>query len=341
MSLERPDLSNIPADVVGYIEALEAEVEQLRGKPKRPAATPATPIEPSEPPTTVNIITATRQGIIKRTPRHLYTRQRRSGMGIFDLENSEEDPPVFLVAADIEDRLIVITTQARVFSINVNKIEESPVRSRGQSISKWLPLEANEQPAAMLPYKTEGAINVLTDRGHVRRFRYHLFKETAEPGKKLFDIREIGQPKAACWGSDADLFIATQQGRAIRFAEDQVTVRGCLGIRLAEGDEVVAITPVSQRSGVFLLGADGKGIIRQMSGFNANKAPGSGGKNALKTDHLITAMTIKQGTDLFIISRLSKIIRFHANEVSTTEGVVQGVNCMALRSDEVMTAIQS
>ncbi|MDX1523368.1 MAG: hypothetical protein R3264_17215, partial [Anaerolineae bacterium] len=131
-----------------------------------------------------------------------------------------------------------------------------------------------------------------------------------------------------------------RQGRAIRFAEKGIPLRGCLGIRLAEGDCIAAVTAVNEAGRVFLLGADGKGIIRHMSGFSPNKAPGSGGKAALKTDHLVGALTVDESDDLFIISRLSKIIRFPAGEVSTTEGVVQGVNCMALRADEarVVTA---
>ena len=40
--------------------------------------------------------------------------------------------------------------------------------------------------------------------------------------------------------------------------------------------------------------------------------------------------------DLFIISRLGKIIRFQVDEVPAKEGVVQGVNCMELRSDETV-----
>ena len=84
-----------------------------------------------------------------------------------------------------------------------------------------------------------------------------------------------------------------------------------------------------------LIGADGKGTIRLMSGFAANKAPGSGGKIAIKTDHLIGAATIREQDDIFAISRLSKIIRFQAIEIPPKSGVVQGVNCMSLRSDEV------
>ena len=43
---------------------------------------------------------------------------------------------------------------------------------------------------------------------------------------------------------------------------------------------------------------------------------------------------VDNGDDIFIISRLGKIIRFRADEIPAKEGVVQGVACMALRSDE-------
>lgn len=103
------------------------------------------------------------------------------------------------------------------------------------------------------------------------------------------------------------------------------------------GDDVVSITGVTPENSVFLIGADGKGTIRVMSGFAANKAPGSGGKIVMKTDHLIGAATIKKSDDIFAMSRLSKVIRFQANEVPSKTGVVQGVNCMTLRADEVTT----
>ena len=70
-----------------------------------------------------------------------------------------------------------------------------------------------------------------------------------------------------------------------------------------------------------------------MTGFGANKAPGAGGKVAMKADALVGALAVAEGFDLFLISRLGKLIRFQASEVPAKEGVVQGVNCMSLRSD--------
>ena len=78
-----------------------------------------------------------------------------------------------------------------------------------------------------------------------------------------------------------------------------------------------------------------------MPGFSANKAPGGGGKIAMKTDVLVGAVTVEENDDLFVISRLSKIIRFRVDEVPAKEDAVQGVNCMTLRADEAVAIIRS
>ncbi|HRO89532.1 MAG TPA: DNA gyrase C-terminal beta-propeller domain-containing protein, partial [Promineifilum sp.] len=133
-----------------------------------------------------------------------------------------------------------------------------------------------------------------------------------------------------------DLFLASREGKGIRFMERQVPVRGCLGIRLDPTDEAVAVAAVGPEDGVFLLGEDGQGTVRLMSGFSANKAPGAGGKVAMKSDRVVGAARVGVDDELFVISRLGKLIRFAAEEIPFKEGVVQGVACMSLRADEAV-----
>ena len=338
MNIERPDLETIDPAVRAYIEALEAQIEQLRQGRKAPRVSAAVeePTEPSEPPTTINVITASGSGSIKRTPRHLYARQRRGGMGVFDLQTSEDDPPAFLAIADESESLVVITDQARAFRLPVSKLDELPVHSRGQPLEALFNLNAGERPAILLPDQSGTYVAILSRRGHVHWMAGHLLGEKLLPGTILYDVKKLGPPISACWTpGDGDLFITTRQGLAIRFSARQVPMRGCLGIRLERDDTAVAIAAVREESGVFLLGADGRGTVRLMSGFRANKSPGGGGKVALKTDYLVGAATASENDDVFAISRLGKIIRFQAAEIPPKEGIVQGVNCMALRADEV------
>lgn len=333
MEPQRPDVDELPPDVRAYIEYLEEALDRVR---TRGDAERSAPAEPSEAPTTRQVITISRRGLAKRSPRHLYGRQRRGGMGVFDLETEENDRPAFLLEADLEDRLLVLTDRNRFFVLPVAEIAEREVRARGASLAAQISLQAGENLAVITVDGGGSHLHLLSDRGWVRRLSGtqvgHL-----KPGIQL-EVRAGHRAVAACWTSgDDDLFIVTRDGKAIRFNERQVPISGgCLGIRLDPSEEALAIAAVQEESGVVLLGRDGKGTIRLMSGFRSNKSPGAGGKVAMKADQLVGAHGVRTGQDVLAISVLGKIIRFSADEIPAKEGVVQGVNCMSLRADEVV-----
>jgi DNA gyrase subunit A len=343
---KRPDLSGVTSEVRKYIEALEHELKafhfhrtEVQGKIRvAPDALSGEPIDEillGEPPTTMSVITATKAGIAKRTYRHKYNLQRRGGMGVFDLETSDNNPPTLLTLADEKQHLLLITNQARVFRMPVNQIEEAPVRARGDSIVVKLGFHKSEHLAAVIPDKAEGYLALAGKSGKVRLLRHHIFGEYMKPGTGLYDYKLFGELAAASWTpGDGDLLIATSQGRAIRFSQKLVPPQGVQAIRLSKDDSIVGITPVTDESAVFLLGADGKGTVRLMSGFAANKAPGAGGKIAMNTSRLIGVQNVDDREDIFLITKLCKIIRFRVAEVPPKEGVVQGVVCITLRGDE-------
>lgn len=333
--LQRPDLSTVPPEVLAYIEALEAELDsrQLDGEDDRPARYEA-PLEPSEPPTTINVVTVSARGMIKRTPRHHYWRQRRGGMGVFDLDSGDDDPPAFLVVADESTGLIVVTNQARAFRLALQELPEAPVRSRGQYLAERFPFRPDEQLALVFADQGGAYAALVTERGQVRRIGSQYLGKSLQPGTVLYNIKEGGAPAALCWTSGNDeLLIVTRLGQGIRFSERLVPVRGCLGLRVDPEDVVVGAAAASADGGVFLLANDGKGTVRLLNGFAGNKSPGASGKTVMKVEALVGAVAVTNQHDIFAISKLGKIIRFQAAEVPAKEGVVQGVNCMALRSD--------
>lgn len=341
MDIERPDLSQLDPAVRAYIEQLETQLASLRREASQ-SEEGAPPLEVTEPPTTFNVISLSAGGWAKRTPRHLYDRQRRGGMGIFDLDTSKDDPPAILTIADLDQTLVLVTTLARAFRVPVAELAEAPIRSKGQSVTAKLDLLPHERLALALPDQAKGYLALVSQSGHVRCLRHHYLGDNLRPGANLYNLREFGPPVAACWTSgEDDLLIATRQGRAIRFAEKSVPLPGCLGIRMERSDAVVAIAAVNESSSVFLVCADGKGALRLMSGFAPNKSPGGGGKTVMRTETLVGAVAVEQDDDLFVISRLSKIIRFRAVEVPAKEDAVQGVNCIALRADEVVAVMPS
>lgn len=348
MDISRPDLTQVPSDVRTYIEILEAELRELRPKRKKrraftsrsvaAEAPPPPSFDPTEPPTTMNVITLSRQGIVKRTPRHIYTRQRRGGTGVFGLDLAKKDTPTLLTVADIEDTLLLISNFARAYHLPVSRLPEDEINGRGASLSNLILLDRGERIAIMLPTPTQGHLFLVNKTGEVRRFRHGLFRDGMRKGLLLYSTVEFGSPLAGCIALDEkDILIATQQGRAIRFPEEKVPTRPCQGIRLKGNDRIAGITAVDDESQVFLLGADGKGTLRLMSGFRANKTPGAQGKMAMKNDQLMAAMSVQDSQDIFVISATGKLIRFPTTEIPATEGTVQGVHCISLRADEAVS----
>lgn len=340
MDGERPGLAGMPADVVAYIERLEQELARLRRLPARgePSGDPSI-AEPSEPPTTINVVTVTRKGMVKRTPRHFYARQRRSGMGVFGLDTDEDDPPGWLVLADEAAGVTFVTDQGRAFRVPVNDLPQNALHSRGAPLQERIPLRGDEAVALTFADPPEDGrsayLAAVTQRGQVRRIGAQYLGRRLQPGTVLFNISEGGPPAAACWTSGGDdLFIVTRAGQAIRFAERLAPIRGCLGMRIEPGDAAVGIAAAPPAGGVFLLGSDGKGAVRLFSGFSANKSPGAGGKIAMKAEQIVGVAAVTESDDILMISRLGKVIRFSAAEVPPKEGVVQGVICMSLRADE-------
>ena len=149
----RPDLSQVDPSVRVYIEALEA---LIRNPSDKSAAdldnAPVNETYIQEAPNTVQLITISRLGIAKRTPRYLYSQQRRGGMGIFDLETPDNDFPSAVTIAELDGVLILITNHARAFRLPVSAFQEGPIRSRGKLLSVSAAFSPDEYIGSAIPF---------------------------------------------------------------------------------------------------------------------------------------------------------------------------------------------
>ena len=88
--MQRPDLSTVEPSIRQYIEYLENQLGARRSN-KQETETDIEKLNeafPAEPETTYGVLTLSNRGIVKRTLRHLYHRQHRGGMGVYDLDIS-------------------------------------------------------------------------------------------------------------------------------------------------------------------------------------------------------------------------------------------------------------
>ncbi|HSH02583.1 MAG TPA: DNA gyrase C-terminal beta-propeller domain-containing protein [Anaerolineae bacterium] len=338
MDLERPDLSDVEDEVVAYIEALEMALLNQGEGDKEVAGRGE--VEPSEPETTLQIMTMSQMGVVKRTARHWYGRQKRAGMGVYDLQVDEPDMPDLLVQADVEAEIILFSNLGRTFRVPVSVLSEGEVRDKGEVWPWPLAPLAGERVAAVLPANSDlPYVTLVSERGWVKRIRAEYVSAKMVQGNRFHDLKDGGEVAAVAWTGGDDIFIASRNGLGIRFPASRIPTRGCLGIRLDLDDRVVGVAGVNEDSGVFLISENGKGTIRLMSGFRQNQSPGAKGKVVIKTDRLVMAAEAEGRDDIFLISQTGKMIRFNADDIPAKTGVVQGVICMALRNDEVAAGL--
>jgi DNA gyrase subunit A len=357
-----PEVRRWVADLLREREALQTRIIELESQlaARRPSPTPSSrprqPARSSPPradkaaedegtldslePTSRMVIAISDAGWAKRTPVTAYSSQRRGGIGLFDLKLASDDRVAHLLVADEDDTLLLITEEGRAYHLPVADLPRTLPRSWGTHLPERLGLDhgaALRVAISLSPDDRSLYIIVASSDGYVWRVGRHYVGQEMAPGTVLFDTSQArGAPVAACRSrGDQDLFLATQQGRAIRFPESAVPVRGVQGIQLVGGDRVVGVASVNDADSVLVLAEDGLGTRRLMSSFAANRSPGWQGKASLKGQAIagVTLATEDQ-TDIFIISEYGKLIRFQAGEVPIKTSSVQGVRCMTLRGDQ-------
>ncbi|MFN8496504.1 MAG: DNA gyrase C-terminal beta-propeller domain-containing protein [Anaerolineae bacterium] len=293
---------------------------------------------------TLMLVTVSATGQAKRTAINRYSRQRRGGIGIFDLRTADTDEARFLTVADQADALLLLTASGKVYRVAVAAITEaSDPRSRGEDILVAAGVEEGDKLAAILPLSEadQGRYVLLgSQSGFIKRMRGHYFGSSFEPGRVVLDPRQTGGPACAmCLSSGtADVLMVSRGGMATRFNISVAPLQAAPGLKLRPGDTLVGLSAIHEPDAVFVVTEDGLGTRRLMEGFTANKAPGAAGKIIIKSETVAGIVRAPDSADLVVLTRFSKIIRFTAEEVPAKTAPVQGVDIVELRGDIVTAA---
>ncbi|MGN6819575.1 MAG: DNA gyrase subunit A [Sphingomonas sp.] len=204
------------------------------------------------------VVTVTVQGYIKRTSLDTFRAQNRGGKGRAGMATKDEDAITELFVTSTHTPVLFFSTLGRVYRMKVWRLPEGGPATRGRPMINLLPLAEGETISTVLPLpedETEwGKLHVMfaTAKGSVRRNSMDAFTNVPSNGKIAMkfegedeDDRLIG---VALLDESDDVLLATRQGKAIRFAGDDVrefqsrNSTGVRGMRLADGDEVISLS---------------------------------------------------------------------------------------------------
>ncbi|MDQ1079126.1 DNA gyrase subunit A [Pseudoroseomonas cervicalis] len=203
------------------------------------------------------VVTLTRDGYVKRTPLETFRAQNRGGRGRSSANMRQDDVVIRSFNAHTHQWVLFFTSRGMAFREKVWKLPEAGPTARGRSLRQLLQLREDEYVTAVLPLPQDEVLweNLhlvfATAEGNVRRNRLSDFKNVRASGLIAMKLDEgdslIGV--STCREGD-NVMLATRSGRAIRFVADLDTLRvfagrdstGVRGIRLATGDQVIALS---------------------------------------------------------------------------------------------------
>ncbi len=204
------------------------------------------------------VVTVTLDGYIKRTPLSTFRAQNRGGKGRAGMATKDEDVVSEMFVTSTHTPVLFFSTAGKVYRLKVWKLPEGGPTTRGRPIVNLLPaLDQGETIATVLPLPedetTWGSLSVVfaTAKGNVRRNSMDSFANVPSNGKLAMRFEDGSEDRligVALLDSGDDVLLASRNGKAIRFAADDVreftsrTSTGVRGMTLKDGDEVVSLS---------------------------------------------------------------------------------------------------
>jgi DNA gyrase subunit A len=200
------------------------------------------------------VITVTHAGYVKRTPLNTYRTQHRGGRGRSGMSMKDEDAVTRVFSASTHAPMLFFSSGGKAYKLKVWRLPLGTPTSRGKAFVNLFPIEPGETMTSILALPedeaTWDALDVMfaTRSGGVRRNKLSDFVQINRNGKIAMKLDEgdsiVGV--SLCTSAD-DVLLSTSNGRAIRFAADDVRVfmsrdsTGVRGIRLAKDDTVLSM----------------------------------------------------------------------------------------------------
>jgi DNA gyrase subunit A len=204
------------------------------------------------------VVTVTLDGYIKRTALSIFRAQNRGGKGRAGMATKEEDAVGTMFVTSTHHPVLFFSTAGKVYRLKVWKLPEGGPATRGRPIVNLLPaLDKDETIAAVLPLPEDeaewGKLNVVfaTAKGSARRNSMDAFANIPSNGKYAMRFDDDSQDRligVALLEPGDDVLLASRQGKAIRFAGDDIrefqsrTSTGVRGMALKGDDEVISLS---------------------------------------------------------------------------------------------------
>ena len=304
------------------------------------------------------VITISHMGYIKRTPLAEYRTQNRGGKGAKGSATREEDFIEHIYVASMHNTMMVFTEMGRCYWLKVYQIPEGTRSSKGRAIQNVIQIEPGDKVRAYINVKNlndkefveNNFLVMCTKRGIIKKTTLEDYSRPRTNGVKAIVIREDDQLlEVKLTSGNAEIMIATREGRAIRFNEATVRAMGRVStgvkaVSMEDDNEVVgmiAIEPDSKED-ILVLSENGYGKRTDLEEYRITNRGGKGVKTINipeKTGQLISIKAVTDDNDLKIINRSGLTMRTSVDQIRVAGRATQGVRVINLRDGDAIASV--
>ena len=299
------------------------------------------------------VVTFSHRGYVKSQPLADYRAQRRGGRGRMAAATKEDDFIERLFVAHSHDYLLCFSDRGRLYWLKVYEVPQGSGSSRGKPVVNMFPLEEGEKITAVVP---------------VREFdeNHYVFMATAQGTVKKTPLADFSRPRPSgiiAVGLDAgdylvgaaltdgayDVMLFSSEGKAVRFAEDEVRpmgrqATGVRGMRLGGASRVVCmLVAKDERQAVLTATEHGFGKRTPITEYTRH-GRGTQGMIAIQTSdrngHLVGAVLVDENDEVMLISTGGVLIRTAVAQIREQGRSTQGVTLIALGEGERLAGVE-
>ncbi len=299
------------------------------------------------------VVALTHKGYIKRMPTDTYKLQNKGGVGIKGMSTNDEDFVEVLKVGTTHNHVLFFTNKGKVYRIKGYEIPEFSRQSKGLPIINLLPIEKDEKINSILldnGDENNKYLVVTTKTGLIKRTNVCEFENIRKNGKIAITLKENDEVLSVHFtnGND-DVVIASNNGRMIRFNENEIRVMGrnasgVKGIELSKDCYCVGAEIAHAGQDVLVVTERGYGKRTDINEYRLTHRGSKGVKTLNITDKngaIVAFKTVTEDKDLMIITDQGIVIRISLDKVSRMSRVTQGVRLMNLREGQKVATVSA
>ena len=297
------------------------------------------------------VVALTHKGYIKRMPTDTYKLQNKGGVGIKGMSTNDEDFVEILKSGTTHNHVLFFTNKGKVYRIKGYEIPEFSRHSKGLPIINLLPIEKDEKINNILLDNGDEEnkyLVITTKNGLIKRTDVSEFENIRKNGKIAITLKENDEVLSVHFtnGND-DVVIASNNGRMIRFNENEIrvmgrTASGVKGIELSDDCFCVGSEIAKEDQDILVVTEKGYGKRTDINEYRLTHRGSKGVKTLNITDKngtIVAFKTVTDDKDLMIITDQGIVIRISADKVSRMSRVTQGVRLMNLREGQKVATV--